>query len=189
MKNWIKLFTSAGSSGDQYWIRRLHTIALSGNGAALILLGTFMNKSDFPIQQIQASKQYFIPFIIGLVFALICAVTGVTTSRAYELRELMYSKSRELEDEIKQKKKDINERLQFDILANQEPDFSLKALNELKETFFSNGSELNKTHRNVFVAFTVMLFFFIYLLCVWVSSNWVFLTYVIRQEPVIFIGI
>ena len=159
MKNWIKLFISAGSTGDEYWIRRLHTIALSGNGAALVLLGTFMNKSELPIEQIQASKQYFIPFIVGLFFALICAVTGVTTSRAHELKTLMYGSSNEVKNDIKEMENGLESARMFDVLKAQNTDIKIRGMKELQETYFSEGSKLNKMHRNIFIVFAIMLSF------------------------------
>ncbi len=118
-----------------------------------------MNKSELPIEQIQASKQYFIPFIVGLIFALICAVTGVTTSRADELKVFMYGKSKEIKDNIEQIKKESRDTLSYDLIAAEETEITLRVLNESRESFFSEGIKMNALHRKAFIVFTVMLIF------------------------------
>ena len=63
---------------DGFWIRRLQTYSISGNSAALLLLGSFMNKSDTPIATLQDEAAYFLPFVIGLLASIMAAVFGLS---------------------------------------------------------------------------------------------------------------
>ena len=70
-------FSFGLSGAEGFWLKRVHTLVLSGNGAALVLLGSFMGKSTAPIETLQASKAYFIPFLIGTLIAAVTAFIGV----------------------------------------------------------------------------------------------------------------
>ena len=59
---------------------KLQTLTLSGNGAALILLGSYMNKSDTPIAVLQDHAVYFLPFIIALSIATFGVFAGIFAS-------------------------------------------------------------------------------------------------------------
>ena len=81
---------------DNFWGRRCHTLALSGNGAALFLLGSFMGKSDDPIGTLQASSYFFVPFLGGIFAAGLAAVWGVVGSEGVRLYEIGKSSNSKL---------------------------------------------------------------------------------------------
>ena len=63
---------------EGFWIRRLHTLMMGGNGAALVLLGSFIGKTDNPIPELQENIFYFVPFVVGIIFTALAAFVGVT---------------------------------------------------------------------------------------------------------------
>ena len=64
-------------SFDDILLQKIQTLLLSGNGGALVLLGSFMNKSDTPIKSLQIEIMYFTPFIFGLIFAASALIFGL----------------------------------------------------------------------------------------------------------------
>ena len=61
---------------DKFWLRRLHTLGLAGNGATIVVLASFIPKTDGSLEFLYDNNHYFTPFIIGLFLAGIGAGLG-----------------------------------------------------------------------------------------------------------------
>ncbi len=67
-----------GLSGTEgFWPRRAHILILTGNGSALVLLGRFMGKTSVLVESLQAAKEYFIAFIIRVIFIALATFVGI----------------------------------------------------------------------------------------------------------------
>lgn len=78
-----KIKTQITQQGQHYgyWVRKFNSLLIGGNGAALVLLGSFMSKSSDPIQQLQSNKFYFLPFLVGIIFTGIATIAGARAER------------------------------------------------------------------------------------------------------------
>lgn len=70
----VKVSIIAYAEND--WVKKMHTLSMAGNGAALLLLGSFMSKGANPVSLLQENKWYFAPFVIGIIVAGIAPVIG-----------------------------------------------------------------------------------------------------------------
>lgn len=63
---------------QEFWAKRLHTLAITGNGAAVVLLGSLIeNSKDITaIQSIKEDVWFFIPFIFGIISCAFAAING-----------------------------------------------------------------------------------------------------------------
>lgn len=63
---------------DGFWVRRFNTMTITGNGAGLVLLANYMNKSgQTPLTTLQTNIYYFLPFLIGLLFSAYAVFSGM----------------------------------------------------------------------------------------------------------------
>jgi len=92
---------------DGFWIRRLQTYSISGNSAALLLLGSFMNKSDTPIAALQDEAAYFLPFVVGLLASIMAAVFGLSAEGSAAKAERLEQRLDSKEPDIAQVSKDF----------------------------------------------------------------------------------
>jgi len=76
---------------DNVWLIKAHSLALTGNGAALILLGSFMNKSAIPIAALQSNVNYFLPFVCGVLAAGLASFFGIICSNEFQLEQKQIS--------------------------------------------------------------------------------------------------
>jgi len=60
----------------RFLIRRIHTLGLDRNGAAIVLLASFIPKTGESLQFLHDNRGYFTPFVLGLLFAGAGAVFG-----------------------------------------------------------------------------------------------------------------
>ena len=83
MKRNSKLNQSLLSLGvhDSFWVRRLNTMVVTGNGAALVLVANYTNNATTPLPLIQSNIVYFSPFLLGLLFAALAVFYGIAAER------------------------------------------------------------------------------------------------------------
>lgn len=86
-------------SPDKYWMKRLYTLALAGNGAAVVLLGSFIKNNPAqasPIIGLQNDIDYFVPFILGLLFCAVCAYHAAFSESYIEAIKKMEKDGKEI---------------------------------------------------------------------------------------------
>lgn len=94
-KNIRSTLTQQGQE-DGYWVRKFNTLIIGGNGAALVLLGSFMNKAGNPIEQLQENRLYFLPFLFGILLAGLATVFGARAERTIVSLKLTIEEGNEL---------------------------------------------------------------------------------------------
>ena len=86
----LKGITHAGS--DDHWIRRLLTMSLAGNGAALVLFANFLKGADYEATALnmQNNAQALLLFLAGVLIIGIATFAGAWESSVRKKRDLDY---------------------------------------------------------------------------------------------------
>jgi len=145
----LKILYNANLSKDEFWLRRLHTFALSGNAASLILLGTFMNSTAQPIQSLQSSRLYFVPFLAGILSSMLAALFAHSSINLHISQKYFGDKVDDLEEKL--------EKTRIAPLGFGNYDPSNKVSIELQDGFRDARNEAAKVRKSFHWIFLTLL--------------------------------
>lgn len=62
---------------SDYWVKKNHTLLVSGHVAMVLFIGNLFSKSETPLSALRSNLDYFVPFLLGLLFLLITGLRGM----------------------------------------------------------------------------------------------------------------
>jgi len=62
---------------SDYWVKKNHTLLVSGHVAMILFIGNLFSKSEMPLSTLRSNLDYFVPFLLGLLFLLVTSFRGM----------------------------------------------------------------------------------------------------------------